>query len=677
MKQFLAFDTETALITDDCLTPPLTCVSYAYGDQSGVLDHVEGVAWFREILKTTAQDKNFLVGHNVAFDMAVMMAEDPSLTPLIFDAYNSGNVLDTKLLAQLRDIEIGRFEKKYNLAVLIQRFFGVVLDKTTYRLGYGELRGVPLDTWDPGERQYVIDDSRWTLALADHIGRQTGDSEQSQGAWALHLMSCRGLATDPEQVMRMDDKFHTKLDELTKFLVSKNFLRVTPSRIKENKEQVQNYVLEALGERAAKTPKGAIKTTEKVLKMCSNPLLDTLVKYKKEAKKGEVSLQDQELLLKLGLIETIPESVSKDMKVIREAVAMAYQDHFLELPRTEKGEISTSVDTLKESRDEDLMKISDYTHTEKMLSTYIDAFKKPKIMPRYNPLVSTGRTSSYKPNVQNIPRESGLRDCFVPRDGFYFVACDYDTLELRTLAQTCLTLFGKSQLAQAFWDGLDPHLWLGAMLAGVSYEHALKNKKEPKIKFYRQLAKIANFGYPGGLGALSFVSYAAGYGVTLTPEEAQDLKNKWLQAWPEMELYFIYVNQCIEEQGQIALPMSGRVKGDIKFTQAANYLFQGAAADGAKEACYRVAEACYNKPENPLYGCHPVAFIHDEILAEVLIQKAHEASEELSRIMCEAMKKFCPDIPITAGPALMDRWMKEADEVRDENGRLVLWTPGA
>jgi DNA polymerase-1 len=259
------------------------------------------------------------------------------------------------------------------------------------------------------------------------------------------------------------------------------------------------------------------------------------------------------------------------------------------------------------------------------------------------------------------------------------VACDYDTLELRTLAQTCLTLFGKSQLAKAFWDGLDPHTWLASLIMGIPYTEAAERRKneDEAVEYNRQLAKIANFGYPGGLGALSFVSYAAGYGVTLTPEEAQDLKSKWLQAWPEMQLYFIYVNQCIEEEGQISLPMSGRVKGDIKFTQAANYLFQGAAADGAKEACFRVAEACYNKPDSPLYGCHPVAFIHDEILAEVLIERAHEASEELSRIMCEAMKKFCPDIPITAGPALMDRWLKKAAEARDENGRLILWTPGA
>jgi DNA polymerase I-like protein with 3'-5' exonuclease and polymerase domains len=86
--------------------------------------------------------------------------------------------------------------------------------------------------------------------------------------------------------------------------------------------------------------------------------------------------------------------------------------------------------------------------------------------------------------------------------------------------------------------------------------------------------------------------------------------------------------------------------------------------------------AAYHDRKSALYGSHPVMFIHDEIIAEVPQDDYHEAGTELSRIMCDEMQKVVPSVRITASPAAMRRWYKNAEPVW-KNGRLALWEPKA
>ena len=120
--------------------------------------------------------------------------------------------------------------------------------------------------------------------------------------------------------------------------------------------------------------------------------------------------------------------------------------------------------------------------------------------------------------------------------------------------------------------------------------------------------------------------------------------------------------------------VSERYRGKVRFTSACNSYFQGLAADGAKAAVYGVVRQCYT-PEykSPLFGSRPVMFIHDEIIAEVPERNAAEAAEELSRVMRETMQTYTPDVRIGTSVALMRRWYKDAEEVRDNENRLAIW----
>jgi DNA polymerase-1 len=214
-----------------------------------------------------------------------------------------------------------------------------------------------------------------------------------------------------------------------------------------------------------------------------------------------------------------------------------------------------------------------------------------------------------------------------------------------------------------------------------TYEEASKRlrAKDPEVKAFRQRAKAANFGYPGGLGAQTFKEYARGYGIQMSIQDSYDLRSRWFARWPEMRRYLQeHIAGMAEyvETFPVTQFVSKRVRGGCYYTSAANTYFQGLAADGAKRALYDVSRACYTDPESPLYGSYPVVFVHDEIILETPEHAVHEAAEQLVGVMCASMQKYVPDIPITASAHAMRVWTKDAEPVyRDE--RLVPWERAA
>jgi len=406
----------------------------------------------------------------------------------------------------------------------------------------------------------------------------------------------------------------------------------------------------------------------------------------------------QDQLAQSGLIRSVKGKWVKDTAAIRARVAVALAAKSLPVVLTPQGEISTEREVLEDTDDPLLHALAEQTKVEKLLGTYLPVLRSGVYAPihtRYEVLIETGRTSSSKPNLQNIPRDSFVRDyaqggaktllttreAFVPRAGYNFVSVDYDTLELRTLAQAAIWLTGQSHLAGVLNDGLDPHLDLAALMLGVSYDDAKARKAagDKGITYFRTLAKAANFGFPGGLSANSFGDYAktsTGGALRLTRTDSQNIKNYWAGRWREMPAYFRAVESCRSgDYYTVEMFRTRLVRANCTYTAACNTYFQALAAHGAKRACYAAVRAAFHEPNSPFYGSRPAMFVHDEIIAEVPEDRTHEAGVELSRIMCEAMQGVVPDVKITASPAAMRRWYKEAATVYDANGRLVPWEP--
>lgn len=169
---------------------------------------------------------------------------------------------------------------------------------------------------------------------------------------------------------------------------------------------------------------------------------------------------------------------------------------------------------------------------DKLQGTYVERLRAAGtcIHPHYTLMVRTGRTSCSGPNIQNLPRRGGVRECIVPRPGAVLLAADYSMLELCTLAQIAYAQFGASAMRDLINAGVDLHRHVAAMVLDKPMDTVTKDE--------RQKAKAVNFGLPGGMGQNGLRAYArASYGVGLTVDEAQRWREAWLNLFPEMRRY--------------------------------------------------------------------------------------------------------------------------------------------
>src|SRR5206468_1052075 len=66
---------------------------------------------------------------------------------------------------------------------------------------------------------------------------------------------------------------------------------------------------------------------------------------------------------------------------------------------------------------------------------------------------ATGRTSSSKPNIQNIPKSKRYRHCFKAQRGYKIITIDFNGCELRILAE----MSQEPVWLDAFRKGWDVH----------------------------------------------------------------------------------------------------------------------------------------------------------------------------------------------------------------------------
>ena len=144
-------------------------------------------------------------------------------------------------------------------------------------------------------------------------------------------------------------------------------------------------------------------------------------------------------------------------------------------------------------------RLMDYRQIQKYKSTYIDVLptlinaKTGRIHTSFNQTITvTGRLSSSKPNLQNIPAKGKMakriRDAFVPAEkGWKLIAADYSQIELRILAH----LSGDPVLAKAFKEDLDIHKATAAEVFDVPLNEVTEDMRDK--------AKVVNFGIIYGM----------------------------------------------------------------------------------------------------------------------------------------------------------------------------------
>lgn len=316
---------------------------------------------------------------------------------------------------------------------------------------------------------------------------------------------------------------------------------------------------------------------------------------------------------------------------------------------TEGGELSLAGDQLEECPDPALRAYGEYAAANAILRKDIPAFSAPRIRARFESIVSTGRTAVERPNLQNLARRGGIRECLCADPGYLLISADYKGQELATLAQVCLDMLGQSRLADLINSGVDPHTQMASLILGESYQWCAERLALEAVDDARQTGKVANFGFPGGLGAKALVSFAwSNYRVRLEEKFARKLKNIWLEMLPEMAQYF----QRVDSLGSlIKQHRSGRWRGGCAYTVGCNTLFQGLGADCAKMAGYLYSRQAWDTW--PL-----VNFVHDELVAQCPIADVDPCVALLRSTMTEAAQDWIPDVKVQISVKVGRNWVK-------------------
>lgn len=633
----VAADYETLRFLPGNMTPPAVCLAVDSGfGKPLLLNRIEGSRYLIDLLKDSGVR---VVFHNGAYDLGVLAADamrlfQEDVAPIVFEALDTCRIADTMCRQKIVDLSDGCLGLRrgswefqdYSLNSLSTEFLGMALDKDEdgWRERYGELAEVPLSEWPQRARDYPCADTAATRALYAYQQMRWGGARSM-----AELGSAPGVPSEFEQV-RAAFSLH---------LTSVWGMRTQRSAVEELARKQDRIILQVAQEFACTGMLDGVKKKEKAVR---------------------------------GMVEA-------------DWVQRGRQE---DMPRTETGQPSIAAEALRACADPKLRRFADLVEASWIKSNPVKELWKGVDVPinaRYDELKKTGRTGCSGPNMQNWKRSGGIRECFVPRDGYLFESADYETLELRTLAQDLYELFGPTEMVKALWEDRDLHVDLAAVMLGITYEQAYawyKGKGTPEqkalVKAKRQFAKAGNFGIPGGMGAGGLVVYAAGMGVAMSLADAEAVIEYYSKRWPEIPgAYFPFIRKHLgaNGSGQFTHPLSGLHVGRVTFTEMSNSRFQGRAAHGAKRALYETVYRCYAQPSSALYGSRPAAFLHDEILAEVPEDVAHEAGQELAAVMVEQMRTVCPNIPIKVTPTLMRRWYKNAEPVYDERGRMIPWEP--
>lgn len=565
----------------------------------------------REILSGT----EILTGANfVWFDLIVLCAEDETLIPLVFKAIDEGRIRCVQLRQMLIDNANGELKYTENELGEMKKQSFSLQNLVLRHLGKFIPKGH--DTWRL--RYNELDGVPLSQWPPDATAYAIGDSVDNQGVY------------DSQEAL------------------------VAPEGIPGENYQVKaHWFLALMSAWGVRTDRAGVEELKRLL--------------------GEDYEEQAKIAKKHGYMRAVG---TRDMKKIKDAVVASCKRQGKKVKLTKTKQVSTERDVLKDSDDDGLKAVSKCVRIGKVLSTYVPALELGITVPincRYNPILETLRTSCGKPNLQNPPRAGGVRECFVARPGFMFMFADYDRIEMLTLAQVCLDLFGYSHIAEAAHAGQDFHLAMAADILKISYEEVERRYEDGDEEIggdngVRQYCKIANYGFAGGMGPHAFIAYAKGYGITIAFDDACKLHKGFRDKWREMHDYFKYCGALVgrgEDAQHIEFVRSGMVRGRVRYTAICNGFFQHLAAMGAKEAGYEVARECYTGKTaagapSALYGCRPWLFAHDEIGAEnpYTGKRASDAAYRMETVMEEVMQKWCPDVPIKASSVMHRRWYK-------------------
>lgn len=246
----------------------------------------------------------------------------------------------------------------------------------------------------------------------------------------------------------------------------------------------------------------------------------------------------------------------------------------------------------------------------------------------------TGRMSCDKPNIQQIP--AGFRKYMRGFDGESVVKLDYSQIELRLAAEVS----GDSEMLRAFSSGEDIHTATAVSVFGS--------------KDARKQAKALNFGLIYGMGAPKLVDYARTmYGVSFSVREAEYYIRQFFGKYRGLADWHRRMKVPTRDYSvRTALGRRRFFQCDRwPFSQAANTVIQGSAADGVLCALEFIAKELLVPKKARL-----LAVVHDEFVLSAKFIDAEYVRTVATKCMIDGMREVAKKVPIEVSSEILGSW---------------------
>ena len=321
--------------------------------------------------------------------------------------------------------------------------------------------------------------------------------------------------------------------------------------------------------------------------------------------------------------------------------------------KTSTGKPSTDASVLKKLDHPVVAALLEYREYEKLRGTYVDGYlplveADGRIRTRFNQMAATtGRLSSDRPNLQNIPirSESGrtIRRAFIAGEGAEFLVADYSQIELRVLAH----MSGDPFLVEAFRSGSDIHTATAARVWGLSESEVTPNQ--------RRTAKMINFGLLYGMESFGLADRLG-----ISRDEAQQHMDAYFSQFVQVREFMSAVVTQARNQGYTTTLFGRRrylpeLKSDnFRIRQmgermALNAPVQGTAADIIKKAMIDLDASLRSEG----LASTLILQIHDELILESPLDEIEVAEKLVVGTMEGVVSLDVPlEVDVATGPDL-------------------------
>lgn len=247
--------------------------------------------------------------------------------------------------------------------------------------------------------------------------------------------------------------------------------------------------------------------------------------------------------------------------------------------KTKSGQYSTSEAILSKlsSKHEIIQKVLDFRSLKKLISTYLEALptyinkETGKIHTSFHQTeTATGRLSSVRPNLQNIPIKTKqgrlIRKAFIPSsEDHVFLSADYSQIELRLMAH----MSKDENMIEAFLHDADFHKATAAKIYKIPIEQVNSEM--------RSRAKTANFGIIYGISAWGLAER-----LKISRTEGKALISGYFESFPKVKAF---MDESIEKarKNEFVNTIMGR-KRHLKDINSSNAIVRGVAERNAINA---------------------------------------------------------------------------------------------